>query len=98
MDPACEAGKKSEIFDSGSRKALPRADFEDFLDYAFLVSAQAEREMREGNIAPSPYDDACRYCKLKGMCGFTGRPRKEQAVKCGEIVDIVRDAEEARHE
>ena len=98
MDPACEAGKKSEIFDSGSRKALPRADFEDFLDYAFLVSAQAEREMREGNIAPSPYDDACRYCKLKGMCGFTGRPRKEQAVRCGEIVDIVRDAEEARHE
>ncbi|MBR7186335.1 MAG: PD-(D/E)XK nuclease family protein [Clostridia bacterium] len=84
--------KKSEIFENGGEKGLPREDFEDFLDYALLVSEGAEREMRAGNISPSPYGDACSFCKLKGMCGFTAEPRSEKTLKCGEVVQIVRKA------
>ena len=69
---------------------MDREEFDDFLSYALLVSEQAEREMREGNIRPSPYHEACSYCKLKGMCGFSGSERRESDIGCGSIVDIVR--------
>ncbi len=92
FDPTCAEGEKSEFFESGSRdKGLSQEDFNDFLGYAKLVAEGAETEMREGNIAPSPYDGACDYCKLKGMCGFTGGVRKEEKVSCAEIVKIVRE-------
>lgn len=96
MDPAREEGKKSAYFEGGGRteKGMPRETFEDFLTYSVLVSDRAEGEMRGGNVTPSPYDGACERCKLKGMCGFVGVPRKEPAAKCGEIAKIVRDAEE----
>lgn len=92
MDPALEKGKKSAYFEGGGRteKGMSREDFEDFLAYALYVSQGAEREMRSGNVEPSPYDGACRYCKLKGMCGFVGVPRKEGAVKCKQIAAVAR--------
>lgn len=42
------------------------------------------------NISPSPYDGACRYCKLKGLCAYDGEPRKVGGVKCADIVKIVK--------
>ncbi len=94
MDTLRAEGEKSRFFEGGGRteKGMPQEDFERFLDYARLVSAGAEAEMRAGNIAPSPYEGACDYCKCKGMCAFTGTPRKEKNVGCGEIVKIVRRA------
>ncbi len=92
MDEGRAAGEKSEFFEGGGRteKGMPQAEFEDFLDYARLVSQNAEREMRAGNIAPSPYEGACAYCKLAGACGFSGQPRRERGASCKEIVEIVR--------
>ena len=87
--------EKSRIFESGGTdRALPREKFEDFLDYAALVSTGAEREMSAGNITPSPYEGSCDYCKLKGMCGFTQEPRKEAGLKPAEIAEIVKRARE----
>ncbi len=92
MDEGRAAGEKSEFFEGGGRteKGMPQEDFEDFLEYARLVSQNAEREMRAGNIAPSPYEGACAYCKLAGACGFSGEPRREKSASCKEIVSIVR--------
>ncbi len=90
MDASLKEGK-SELFKGGyDGSGLPRADFEAFLDYSLLVSQKAENEMRAGNIAPSPFGDCCRWCKMKSLCGFVGEPRKERSVKCAEIVSVVR--------
>ena len=92
MDPSMQSGGKSRFFEGGGRseKGMSGEDFEQFLGYASLVSTQAEAEMKAGNIAPSPYENACSYCKCKGMCAFTGVPRKEGRVTPSEIATIVR--------
>ena len=95
MDKSLEEGGESGVFDyrRNSRaqdRAMSGEDFAAFLDYAVLVSARAEREMKEGNIAPAPYKGACDYCKLRSLCGFVGEERSEGAVKCSEIAEIVR--------
>ncbi len=95
LDPALSEGEKSLLFDgkrSGkyTERGMRQEDFEDFLDYALLVSQRAENEMKAGNISPSPHEEACGYCKLKSLCGFVGTPRKKQSVKCTEIVAVVR--------
>lgn len=86
---------KSEFFNSGSPQrpsdsGMGEQDFRNFLDYSILVSAKAEREMKEGSIAPSPYKGACAYCKFKGLCGFDGEERFVGAVRCTEIAAVVR--------
>ncbi len=94
-DGTIERGERSALFDGGriekpTDRAMCGEDFNRFLDYATLVSARAEGEMKEGNIQPSPYEGACSYCKLKGMCAFDGLPRKEGSVKCADIISVVR--------
>ena len=95
MDKSLGTGGESAVFDykqggRASDKAMDGEEFAAFLDYSVLVSEKAEREMKEGNIAPSPYKGACRYCKFRSLCGFTGEERSESAVKCGEIARIVK--------
>lgn len=94
-DTTIAEGEKSALFEGKrdgkySDKGMSESDFEAFLDYALLVSAKAEGEMRAGNIAPSPYEGACAYCKLKSLCGYDGAQRKESAVKCADIAKIVK--------
>ncbi len=83
---------KSAFFEGGGRseKGLSREDFSDFLSYSLLVSAQAIGEMKEGYIAPSPYEGTCKHCKFKGICGFCGEERKESSVTCAQIAAAVR--------
>ncbi len=83
---------KSAFFEGGGRseKGLSQEEFSDFLHYALLVSQKAVGEMKEGNIAPSPYEGTCNYCKYKGMCGFSGESRKEASVTCAQIAAIVK--------
>lgn len=95
MDVALKEGEKSELFEGtlGGRatdKGMAQSDFEAFLEYSLLVSDRAEREMKAGNIRPSPYEGACAYCKLKSLCAFTGEPRKEESVKCSQIAALVK--------
>ncbi|MDE6676367.1 MAG: PD-(D/E)XK nuclease family protein, partial [Clostridia bacterium] len=92
MDKVRLDGEKSRFFEGGGRteKGMEGEDFSHFLNYALLVSEKAEREMRAGNITPSPYEGACSYCKCKGMCAFSGTPRKEGKVSPQTVVKIVR--------
>lgn len=97
FDTNIEEGEKSELFDGGrvkikeSGNGMTGEDFNDFLEYGYFVTEQAEEEMREGNFAPSPYGDACERCRLQSLCAFTGEPRRESDVSCGEITRIVRE-------
>ena len=63
-------------------------------DTTALVARKGTREMLDGNIAPSPAENACTYCKMGGSCGFTigvdGSERSCRTVKCSDIARIVR--------
>ncbi len=94
LDPAYD-GKKSDFFEGGrSGKGMAGDVFADFLTYGRLVSEKAEEEMRAGNIAPSPYEGTCAYCKLKGACGFVGNARSEGSLSCADIAEIAHNAKE----
>ena len=98
-DKSLEPKKKSEYVDaylSGKKKdtAMDGQTFADFISYSRLVAGNGAREMLEGNIAPSPAEDACKYCKAGGSCGFAagtdGAERTGRSIKCAEIADIAR--------
>ena len=98
-DTTVEPKQKSAYFDaylSGKKidSAMPPEDFADFLKYSALVARKGTREMLDGNIAPSPAENACTYCKMGGSCGFTvgvdGSERTSRTVKCSDIARIVR--------
>lgn len=95
MDTALGEGEKSELFEGNRNgkftdKGMSGEDFETFLDYALLVAQRAENEMKAGNVAPSPYDGACDFCRLKSLCAFDGNARKSAGVKCADVVNIVK--------
>ncbi|MDE7167363.1 MAG: PD-(D/E)XK nuclease family protein [Clostridia bacterium] len=79
---------------SRSESAMSRADFADFLEYSKLVADVGAAEMLSGNIAPSPAEGTCRYCKAGGSCGVNlgkdGTERKHKSVRCSQIAGLVR--------
>ena len=82
-------------------KVMNEKTFTEFLDYAVLVARQGCKELKEGYIAPSPYDDKCKYCKYGGMCGFNkevAEPRKESAITPTAIAEIVQKAKNGKEE
>lgn len=82
---------------STSQSGMDEQSFRDFIEYSTLVSKQGHTELKEGYVAPTPYDNACEICKYGGMCGFNKeieKPRKERAVTGSEVVEIVRQIRE----
>lgn len=77
-----------------SESAMSRSDFADFLEYSKLVADTGAAEMLSGNIAPSPAEGVCRYCKAGGSCGINlgkdGEERKPKSVKCSQIAALAR--------
>lgn len=49
---------------------LTADEFTAYLDYAEKIAAEGISEINDGVIVPSPCDNACSYCKYKGMCGY----------------------------
>ncbi len=94
LETALAPGQESTLFKGKggdfSGHGMSEDDFRDFLGYAILVSSRAEREMREGNISPSPASDGCTYCKLRGLCGYDGPVRSARKTGIEEIVAVVR--------
>ena len=95
--------KKSEYFSASLKngtlatKVMDEQTFRDFLDYAVLVSRKGSEELKEGYIAPTPYEDGCKYCKYGGMCGFdcdTHKPRKESKIEPKTIAAIAKKERE----
>lgn len=98
---------KSEYFEASLKdnkkltKVMNEKTFTEFLDYAVLVARQGCKELKEGYIAPSPYDDKCKHCKYGGMCGFNkevAEPRKEAAITPTAIAEIVQKAKNGKEE
>jgi ATP-dependent helicase/nuclease subunit B len=100
-------GMASEFFpaklgdNKASKRVMDEQTFRDFLDYSVLVARQGCQEIKEGNVAPSPYKDGCKYCKYGGMCGFRAEKdaaRSENTIDPPTIAEIARkarDGEEA---
>ncbi len=95
--------KKSEYFSASLKngatatKVMDEQTFRDFLDYAVLVSRKGSQELKEGYIAPTPYEDGCKFCKYGGMCGFdcdTHKPRKESKIEPKTIAAIAKKERE----
>ena len=94
---------KSEYFEASLKenkklaRVMDEKTFMDFLDYGVLVAKQGCKELKEGYIAPTPYDGNCKFCKYGGLCGFSvevAEPRKEGAITPAAIAEIVRAAKE----
>ncbi len=99
-DKSITEEKTSEFFpaslkpSASTKRVMDGETFRDFLDYSVLVARGGEREMKEGFIAPSPYDGACAYCKFGGMCGFDKElclPRKEKTIDPKTIAEIAKE-------
>lgn len=50
------------------KNALGKEELKAYIDYALSVSELAVRQLKEGVIAPSPYEKTCEYCEYKGIC------------------------------
>lgn len=97
--------KLSEYFPAGidktSKWVLDETSFRNFLDYSIFLARQGAKELREGYIAPTPYEGACSYCKYGGMCGFNPdscSQRAESTVNAKQIAEIARVTREGKEE
>lgn len=95
--------KKSEYFAASLKngpsasKVMDEQTFRDFLDYSLLVANRGTAELKEGYIAPTPYEDECKFCKYGGMCGFdcdVHKPRKESKIEPKTIAGIAKEEKE----
>ncbi|MDE7453625.1 MAG: PD-(D/E)XK nuclease family protein [Clostridia bacterium] len=102
-DVTLQPKEKSRYFDAylgGGRsdKAMTPEVFSEFLEYSQAVAKQGAGEMLEGNIAPSPAEGECSFCKAGGSCAFAvgadGEQRSPRAIKCGEIANVVKRLKE----
>lgn len=96
---------KSEYFPSAlknnyaTKRVMDEETFRDFLDYSVHVARQGCREIKEGFIAPSPYEGGCKYCKYGGMCGFDKeilKERKTPSIEPSAIAKIAREKREGK--
>lgn len=96
-DTTLQPKRKSDYFDAylGGRKldcAMGKEEFSDFLAYSGMVAKKGAEEMISGNISPSPAEDACKFCKMGGSCGFAvgtdGAARGNGSIKCADIARI----------
>ncbi len=86
--------KKGQLNKSGA--LLSEEEFNGYLSYSKLISANAINEISSGFIEPTPYDSSCTYCKFNGMCDFcvneNGKIRKIDAVKKEVIIQAVNNS------
>ncbi len=96
---------KSEYFpaalknSASAKRVMEEETFRDFIDYSVHVARQGCEELKEGFIAPSPYEGNCEYCKYGGMCGFNRdmlSPRKESAIEPSAIANIAKEKREGK--
>ncbi|MBQ2768990.1 MAG: exodeoxyribonuclease V subunit gamma [Clostridia bacterium] len=91
--------EKSEYFPASlknnarAKRVMEEEEFSNFVDYSVFAARKACGELKEGYIAPSPYEGSCEYCKYGGMCGFTTESsvrRKEGKIEPTTIAEIAR--------
>ena len=65
----------------GQSKTLGSDEFSSFLNYSKMISAKAIKEIRMGNVSPSPYESACEFCDYLAICQYDVSYQGER--KCG---------------
>lgn len=59
-----------EIVVKKSKSILDESNLISYARYAKKVAESGVGEMMQGSIVASPYDETCKYCKYKGLCGY----------------------------
>ncbi len=81
--------------------AMSKEEFSCFLDYSKLVASGGIKEFLAGNVAPSPAEGTCKFCKAGGSCGFAagkdGEERSFSSVRCSDIAELVRKIKEGEN-
>ena len=105
-DTTMSGKEKSQHFDAALEKnragsVVDGEVFTDFLDYAVYVSKGATKELKAGNISPSPvklsHHESCKGCRFGGMCGFQQdriATRAVPKVSSAKIAEIVKNCKE----
>ncbi len=62
--------KDGSLYSSTQSNCLEDKEFEKVCKYVNELTTNACKEILEGYIVPSPYENACEYCIYKGVCGF----------------------------
>ena len=68
--------KDGSLYGTTEANCLEDKEFRNVCKYVNMLATNACREIIDGYIIPSPYENACEYCIYKGVCGFdkqTGR-------------------------
>lgn len=103
MDLTVSGTEKSRFIDaslennSRREKVMDEDVFRDFISYSVLVAKKGQSELKQGFVAPTPYDEQCRYCACKGMCASLGKAvvrEKEKKIDCKKIAAIARREKE----
>ena len=82
---------------ASTKRVMDEETFRDFVDYSVHVARQGCKELKEGFIAPSPYEGNCEYCKYGGICGFdkdTQKERKSETIDPKTIANIAKEHRE----
>lgn len=105
MDLSLRGDEKSRFIDASLEnnarrdKVMDEETFGDFISYSVLLARKGQAELKEGFVAPTPYDDNCRYCVCRGMCASLGAAivrEKEKKIDCKKIAEIVRKEKEGK--
>jgi len=101
-DTTLQDGEKSRFFGAylnGKKldKAMEKEEFASFLSYSVKMAEGGAEGLRGGDIAPSPIDGECQFCKFKGCCGYdieSGGVREKESASCAVIAEIMGGVEE----
>lgn len=72
--------KEGQISKKGSQ-SISEQDMQKYLKYALKISEKGVDEINTGFIAPTPYDDSCKFCQYGGMCGVSEDSCAKRKVK-----------------
>lgn len=105
FDGSIRGNESSTYIDADTHKGKLRANAAETLcnerelqalkDYSLRICEKAVDEIGEGNIAPSPLDEACKYCNYKVLCkGLKVYERAKNSVKKHDLDVIINGEEE----
>lgn len=71
---------------------LSRSQFDDVMKYSEDLAEKATNEIRKGNIGAKPYEEACKYCNYKGICGYDLSLDGERKIKGKVTISTITEA------
>ena len=86
-----EKGKKTNIYDEKTMQSL--------VDYSLKISENATKELEDGVIVASPYDNVCEYCNFHSLCGrVDDENRSLPTINASDILEALESDENKNKE